>query len=67
MVERPAVSAPFVNERGLMDRELFKIAVDLLVQNRDKKIFIDVMSGDTHSPYPREDYGSLHIHRRPPA
>ena len=51
--------APFVNDRGLMDRELFKIAVDLLDQNRDKKIFIDVMSGDTHSPYPREDYGSL--------
>jgi phosphoglycerol transferase MdoB-like AlkP superfamily enzyme len=51
--------APFVNERGLMDRELFKIAVNLLDQNRDKKIFIDVMSGDTHSPYPREDYGSL--------
>ena len=42
-----------------MDRELYKIAVDLLDQNRDKKIFIDVMSGDTHSPYTREDYGSL--------
>jgi hypothetical protein len=51
--------APFVNDRGLMDRALFKIAVDLLEQNRDKKIFIDVMTGDTHSPYPREDYGSL--------
>ena len=51
--------APFVNNRGLMDRMLFKIALDLLDQNRDKKIFIDVMSGDTHSPYPREDYGSL--------
>jgi phosphoglycerol transferase MdoB-like AlkP superfamily enzyme len=51
--------APFVNDRGLMDRQLFKIALDLLDQNRDKKIFIDVMSGDTHSPYPREDYGSL--------
>ena len=51
--------APYVNDRGLMDRELYKIAVDLLDQNRDKKIFIDVMSGDTHSPYPREDYGSL--------
>lgn len=51
--------APFVNDRGLMDRVLFKIAVDLLDQNRDEKIFIDVMSGDTHSPYPREYYGSL--------
>ena len=51
--------APFVRERGLMDRALFKIALDLLAQNQDKKIFIDVMSGDTHSPVPREDYGSL--------
>jgi phosphoglycerol transferase MdoB-like AlkP superfamily enzyme len=57
--------APFVNDRGLMDRELFKIAVDLLDQNRDKKIFIDVMSGDTHSPYPREDYGSLQYPQTP--
>ena len=33
--------APFVNDRGLMDRESFdKIAVDLLDENRDKKIFI---------------------------
>jgi hypothetical protein len=51
--------APYVNDRGLMDQVLYKIAVDLLDQNRDKKIFIDVMSGDTHSPYTREDYGSL--------
>jgi hypothetical protein len=51
--------APFINNRGLMDRVLFKIAVDLLDENRDKKIFIDVMSGDTHSPYPRDNYGPL--------
>ena len=51
--------APFVSERGLMDRALYKIALDLMAQNRGKKIFIDVMTGDTHSPIGREDYGSL--------
>jgi hypothetical protein len=55
---------PFIQERGLMDRVLYDIALDLLEQNRGKKIFIQVMNGDVHSPYPRENYGSLQY---PPA
>lgn len=51
--------APFINDRGLMDRVLYKIALDLLDQNRGRKIFIHIQTGDTHSPYPRSDYGSL--------
>ena len=51
--------APFISDRGLMDRVLFKIAVDLMEQNRDRKIFIDVMNEDTHSPQPRANYGPL--------
>ncbi len=51
--------APYVQERGLMDRKLYEVALDYLDQNRGKKIFIQVMNGDTHGPYPRTDYGAL--------
>lgn len=57
---------PFIIGRGLMDRLLFKNALDLLDQNRNKKIFIDVMNLDTHGAYLREDYGSLQ-YPSPPA
>jgi len=51
--------APFINDRGLMDQVLYKIALDFLDQNRDRKIFLHIHTGDTHSPNPRVDYGSL--------
>jgi hypothetical protein len=50
---------PFIAERGLMDRALDYVVLNLLETNRDRKIFIQVMNADTHSPYPRSDYGSL--------
>lgn len=51
--------APFVQDRGLMDQKLFDIAVDLLATNRNRKVFIQLMNCDTHSPIPRTYYGSL--------
>ena len=50
---------PFITERGLLDRALDHIVLNLLEKNRDRKIFIQVMNVDTHSPYPRSDYGPL--------
>jgi hypothetical protein len=50
---------PFVEGRGLMDRALYDIAVNLLAQNRDKKIYIHVMNTDTHGPVPRDFFGPL--------
>ena len=50
--------APFVQDRGLMDRLLYDKALDYLEANRDKKIFIQIMNCDTHSPA-RTYYGTL--------
>jgi hypothetical protein len=51
--------APFVQDRGLMDQMLYNEALDYMEANRDKKIFIQIMNGDTHSPIPRTYYGTL--------
>jgi hypothetical protein len=49
----------FVENRGLMDRAQYDMALRLLAQNRDKKIYIHVCNGDTHGPVPRDYFGSL--------
>jgi hypothetical protein len=50
--------APFIEDRGLMDQMLYNLVLDYMEANRDKKIFIQVMDGDVHSP-PRRYYGTL--------
>lgn len=51
--------APFVQDRGLMDQMLYNEALDYMEANREKKIFIQIMNCDTHSPVPRTYYGTL--------
>jgi hypothetical protein len=51
--------APYVQDRGLMDQMLYNEALDYMEANRDKKIFIQIMNCDTHSPIPRTYYGDL--------
>jgi len=51
--------APFVEDRGLMDRKLYDEVLNYLDANRDKKIFIQIMNCDTHSPIPRTVYTGL--------
>jgi len=51
--------APFIQDRGMMDQMLYNEALDYMEANRDKKIFIQIMNGDTHSPLPRTYYGTL--------
>ena len=51
--------APFVQDRGLMDQMLYNEALDYMAANRDKKIFIQIMNCDTHSPVMRDYYGTL--------
>jgi hypothetical protein len=51
--------APFVQDRGLMDQMLYNEALDYMEANRDRKIFIQIMNCDTHSPVPRTYYGTL--------
>jgi hypothetical protein len=50
---------PFIEGRGLMDRALYDAVLNLLSQNRDKKIFIHVLNVDTHGPVPRNFFGPL--------
>jgi phosphoglycerol transferase MdoB-like AlkP superfamily enzyme len=51
--------APFVQDRGLMDQMLYDKVLDFMAANRDKKIFIQIMNCDTHSPDTRSYYGTL--------
>ncbi|ACC98120.1 Sulfatase family protein [Elusimicrobium minutum Pei191] len=41
---------------GLTDRKLFDFAVEYLKENKDKKVFIQMLTVDTHVPKGREDY-----------
>ena len=50
---------PFIEGRGVMDRAVYDTALNLLAQNRDKKIYIHVMDADIHGPVPRDYFGSL--------
>ena len=50
---------PCIEGWGLMDRALYRAALDLLKQNWDKKIYIHVANADTHGPYPRSYFGPL--------
>jgi phosphoglycerol transferase MdoB-like AlkP superfamily enzyme len=58
-LEKDPKIIPFVEGRGLMDRALYDIALKLLAQNRDKKIYIHVVNTDTHGPVPRDYFGTL--------
>jgi Sulfatase len=51
--------ATYIQDRGLMDQMLYNEALDYMDANRDKKIFIQIMNCDTHSPVPRTYYGDL--------
>ena len=48
--EKDPALAPFIEDRGLMDQKLYDIMLDYLAANRDKKIFIQIMNADTHTP-----------------
>jgi hypothetical protein len=50
---------PFIQDRGLMDQMLYNKVLDYMAANRDKKIFIQIMNCDTHSPDTRSYYGTL--------
>ncbi len=50
---------PFIDGRGLMDRELYNAALEILAQNPDKKIYIHVHNLDIHGPVPRDYFGAL--------
>jgi hypothetical protein len=41
---------------GLMDRSLFDFTINYLKENRDQKVFIDILNVDTHVPSGRTDY-----------
>ena len=41
---------------GLTDRALFDFTVNYLKENRDQKVFIDILNVDTHVPSGRTDY-----------
>ncbi|MDR1684697.1 MAG: sulfatase-like hydrolase/transferase [Elusimicrobiota bacterium] len=41
---------------GLTDRKLFEFAIDYLKENKDKKVFINILNVDTHVPSGRRDY-----------
>jgi phosphoglycerol transferase MdoB-like AlkP superfamily enzyme len=43
----------------MMDQMLYNEALDYMEANRGKKIFIQIMNCDTHSPIPRTYYGTL--------
>ena len=58
-LEKDPEIKPFVEGMGLMDRAIYDIALKLLAQNRDKKIYIHVCNTDTHGPIPRDYFGSL--------
>jgi hypothetical protein len=58
-LEKDPAIMPFVEGRGVMDRAIYDIALKLLSQNRDKKIYLHIMNTDTHGPVPRDYFGSL--------
>ena len=41
---------------GLTDRALFDFTINYLKENRDKKVFVDILNVDTHVPSGRTDY-----------
>ena len=57
--------APFVQGIGLMDQMLYDEALDYMAANRNKKIFIQIMNSDTHSPGMRDYYGTLQYPPQP--
>jgi phosphoglycerol transferase MdoB-like AlkP superfamily enzyme len=57
--ERDPKLQPYIEGRGLMDRALYDQVLKLLLDNRDRKIYIHVVNTDTHGPIPRTYYGSL--------
>ena len=54
--ERNPQYSGYVEWWGLTDRKLFEYAVDYLKQHRDEKVFINILTVDTHVPSGRADY-----------
>jgi hypothetical protein len=65
--ERSSTNRPYIEGRGLMDRVLFDKVLSLMEEYRGKKLFLHIISQDTHSPNPREFYGSLDYPPDPPS
>lgn len=53
--ENPAYS-PSIDWWGLTDRKLFEYAADYLQQHQDQKLFLTLLTVDTHVPLGRDDY-----------
>jgi phosphoglycerol transferase MdoB-like AlkP superfamily enzyme len=53
---RQAAYSPFVAWWGLTDRKLFDFAVEYLKRHKNDKVFINLMTVDTHVPLGRDDY-----------
>ncbi len=48
--------APYIAWWGLTDRQLFDYAVKYLKEHKDEKLFMDILTVDTHVPTGRSDY-----------
>lgn len=57
--EKDSGKRRYIEGRGLMDRILYEAAVALLEKHRGQKVFLHVVSQDTHFPDSRRHYGDL--------
>jgi hypothetical protein len=51
--------ARYISDWGLCDRKLYESAVDWLGLNRDRPVFLHILTADTHSPVGRLDWHDL--------
>jgi len=56
----------YVSWWGLTDRKLFDFTVNYLKENKDKKLFLHLMTVDTHVPKGRDDYFDQQYPPEPP-
>lgn len=49
----------YINGWGICDRLTFGSAADYLKRHRSERVFLTVLTVDTHPPYGRQDYGDL--------
>jgi phosphoglycerol transferase MdoB-like AlkP superfamily enzyme len=52
-------ASDYISKWGLCDRILFQYAVDYLKSQRDRQIFMTIITCDTHGPVGRENYHDL--------
>lgn len=63
--ERDPEAARAVSGWGACDRIVLEEAADLLEARRDERVFLTVLTCDTHSPRGRRDYGDLEYPEAP--